>query len=331
MPETAIASPDPRQKVLITGGAGFIGAAVARALLERGTSVVVLDQRAPVLQDHGDPIVGAQFVCVDVLDALGIARAMRDHAPARLVHTAAIVGAGLSIDAPVRTVTTNVVGLVNVLEAARMFGIGRTVFVSSQSVYGPGRYEPVDEKHPTDPDSPYGMTKLASEKLGNVYHSCFGLDFVSLRMAHIYGPGRPGGLRGNFIQEMLEAAQTGARFTMNRGGEQTKEPSHIADVAAAVCAALDVAPDRLEERVFNVGSGEVFTWNQIAAVIREMYPSAQLELGPGPIEVRSGVREQVLGPLDCRRAEQVLGVSTRYRLRDGLSQFAQWLERKRGH
>ena len=331
MLQTPLAAPDARQKVLITGGAGFIGAAVARALLRRGTPVVLLDQRAPVLLETDDSLAGTTFAAVDVLDPLGVARALREHAPAQLVHAGAIVGAGLSIDAPVRTVTTNVVGLVNVLEAARMFGIGRTVFVSSQSVYGPGRYEPVDEKHPTDPDSPYGATKLASEKLGNVYHSCFGLDFVSLRMAHIYGPGRPGGLRGNYIQEMLEAAQTGARFTMQRGGEQTKEPSHIDDVATAVCAALDVAPDSLEERVFNVGSGEVFTWNEIAAVIRQMYPSAQLELGPGPIEVRPGIREQVLGPLDCRRAERMLGVKARYRLRDGLAQFAQWLERKRGH
>lgn len=331
MGDTAIAAPDPRQKVLITGGAGFIGAAAARALLQRGTPVVVLDQRAPVLLEKDDAIADAQFVAVDVLDPLGIARAMRNHAPARLIHAAAIVGAGISIDGPVRTVTTNVVGLANVLEAARMFGIGRTVFISSQSVYGPGHYEPVDEKHPTDPDSPYGMTKLAGEKLGNVYQSCFGLDFVSLRMAHIYGPARPGGLRGNYIQEMLEAAQTGVRFMMSKGGEQTKEPSHIADVAAAVCAALDVAPDRLGERVFNVGSGEVFTWNEIAAVIREMYPSARLELGPGFMEVRPGVREQMLGPLDCRRAERILGVSPRYRLRDGLSHFAQWLQHKRGH
>ena len=116
MPQTAIAAPDPKQKVLITGGAGFIGAAVVRMLVQRGTPVVVLDHRAPVLQEAGDPIAGAQFVSADVLDPLGIARAMRDHETARLVHTAALVGAGLSIDAPVRTVTTNVVGLVNVLE-----------------------------------------------------------------------------------------------------------------------------------------------------------------------------------------------------------------------
>jgi len=329
MVQGSAAAPDPRQRVLITGGAGFIGAAVARALLRRGTPVVLLDQRAPAQLERDDPIAEATFVAVDVLDALGVARALKDHAPARLVHAGAIVGAGLSIDSPVRTVTTNVVGLANVLEAARMFGIGRTVFVSSQSVYGPGRYAPVDEKHPTDPDSPYGATKLASEKIGNVYHSCFGVDFVSLRMSHIYGPGRPGGLRGNYIQDMLEAAQTRTRFTMARGGDQTKEPSHIDDVATAVCAALDVAPDRLEERVFNVGSGEVFTWKEIAAVVRQMYPLADLELGPGPIEVRPGIREQVLGPLDCRRAEQMLGVKARYRLRDGLAQFARWLEQQR--
>ena len=97
--------------------------------------------------------------------------------------------------------------LTNVLELVRSNGLGRIVQISSQSVYGPGKYEPVDEGHPTDPDSPYGVTKIASEKWGNVYASAFGVDFVALRMPHIYGPGRPAGLRGNVIQDMLEAAE----------------------------------------------------------------------------------------------------------------------------
>src|SRR5690349_18895426 len=98
----------------------------------------------------------------------------------------------------------------------------------------------LSEEHPTEPESPYGATKLASEKIGNAYATCFGVDIVSLRMSHIYGPGRPGGLRGNVIQDMLEAAQAGRLFQMERGGDQTKEPCYIDDIATAICAALDV-------------------------------------------------------------------------------------------
>ena len=318
-------------KVLITGGGGFIGAAVARALLDRGTPVAIFDRVRPAPMWKGDPIGAAEFIAGDVLEPLSIVRAMQAAKPARMVHSAAIVGAGLSIDSPGPTVATNVMGLSNVLEAARMSDIGRTVFISSQSVYGQGRYQPVDEGHPTEPESPYGATKLASEKLGAVYQRCFGIDFVSLRMSHIYGPGRPGGARGNVIQEMLEAAQAGTRFSMASGGDQTKEPSHIDDISAAVCAALDAPPETLSARVFNVGSGEVLTWRQIAGVVQQLYPEAKMDLGDGNTLIRPGLYEQMLGPLDVSLAETVLGIKPRYRIREGLEQFAQWLARERSH
>jgi UDP-glucose 4-epimerase len=235
-----------------------------------------------------------------------------------MVHSAAIVGAGLSIDAPAKTVATNVVGITNVLDAARKIGVGRTVFISSQSVYGPGQYEPVDEKHPTEPESPYGATKLACEKLGEAYRRCFGIDFVSLRMSHIYGPGRPGGLRGNTIQEMLEAALAHTTYVMKSGGDQTKEPSHIDDITAAVCAALEAPVELLTARGFNVGTGEVVTWKHIAAIVREIFPHASLEIGPGMTLIRPGIYEQMLGPLDITLAERVLGFKPRYRIRAGL-------------
>jgi UDP-glucose 4-epimerase len=318
--------------VLITGGGGFIGSSIARALLGKGVAVVLYDQRPPTPLTAHDPIGSAAMVVGDILDPFSLMRAVDKHDVKRVVHTASIVGAGLSIDNPVRTIEVNLIGLTYVLETARTRKLGRIVQISSQSVYGPGQYEPVDEQHPTDPDSPYGVTKLASEKWGNVYASCFGVDFVALRMPHIYGPGRPAGLRGNVIQDMLEAAQTVQPFRMARGGDQTKEPVYIEDIVAAVMSALDVPARRLQGRAHNVGIGQVFTWRQIADAIRELYPGAALELGPGPIEVRPGMLEQPLGPLDCGRAQAVLGYVPRYKLREGLRHFANWLDanRKRG-
>ena len=227
--------------VLITGGGGFIGAAVARALIRNSVPVVIFDQRPPMPLSADDPIQSAAVIVGDILDPFALLRAVEKHKVKRFLHTASIVGAGLSIDNPVRTLQVNMMGLTNVLEISRSLSLGRIIQISSQSVYGPGQYEPVDEKHPTDPDSPYGVTKLSGEKWGNVYASAFGVDFVALRMPHIYGPGRPAGLRGNVIQDMLEAAQTGKPFSMAAGGDQTKEPVYVEDIVAATLAALDSA------------------------------------------------------------------------------------------
>ncbi|MSO93342.1 MAG: NAD-dependent epimerase/dehydratase family protein [Rhodospirillales bacterium] len=319
-------SKDP---VLITGGSGFIGAAVARALQNRGTPVTLFDQRPPTPFDETDAIASVPFAAGDILDSFSLVRAIQQSKAKRIVHGAAIVGAGISIDGPVRTVTTNVLGVTNVLEAARSLGLGRIVFMGSQSVYGPGRYAPVDEGHPTHPDSPYGVTKLASEALGNVYNSCYGVDFVSLRIPHVYGPGRPSGLRGNVIQDMLEAAQAGRPYRMTVGGDQTKDPTYVEDVTQAFLAALDVPAVKLRGRAYNVALGDVMTWRQVAGVVRELYPKADLQLGPGPVIVRPGVPEQPLGALDLKLAKEVLGYAPRYPIRGGIKHFAAWLEARR--
>jgi len=312
--------------VLITGGSGFIGAAAARELISKNIPVVIYDKSQPTALSKDDLLQGASVAIGDILDPFALLRAVKEHKVGRFVHSASIVGAGLSIDNPVRTLEVNTMGLTNVLEIVRTLGLGRVVQISSQSVYGPGQYEPVDERHPTDPDSPYGVTKLAGEKWGNVYASVFGVDFVALRMPHIFGPGRPAGLRGNVIQDMLLAAQLGKPFRMESGGDQTKEPVYVKDIVAAIIAALEVPESALRGRVYNVATGEVFTWRKIAAAIQEIYPKASFDLGPGPIFVRPGVAEQKLGPLDISLARSVLGYEPRYRLPKALSDFAEWLE-----
>jgi nucleoside-diphosphate-sugar epimerase len=311
--------------VLITGGSGFVGGTVARALSERGTPVVIMDLQPPRGLEPDDPVSRVPFVLGDILDPHPIARAVRDHGIKRLVHGAAVVGAGISMNTPWRTVMTNAQGMLNVLETARTFGLGRVVFVGSQSIYGPGQYEPVDEDHPKAPDSPYGTTKLYSEAIAANYTTIWGVDFVSLRIPHIYGPGRPSGLRGNVIQEMLEAAQGGRPFRMETGGDQRKEPVYVKDVVWAMLAALDIDEEKLTHRALNVAIGAVYTWREIAAAVGAIYPNADLELGPGLKEVYPGIIEQPLGPLDLSRAKSILGYEPRYPLDRGLTDFAAWL------
>src|SRR6516165_906903 len=129
-----------REPVLITGGSGFIGGAVARVLIARGVAVTVFDQKSPEALSASDPISRASFVPGDILDSFALVRALRAGNATRILHAAAIVGAGLSIDAPVQTIKTNLLGITNVLEAARSLRLGRVVLISSQSVYGPGQY-----------------------------------------------------------------------------------------------------------------------------------------------------------------------------------------------
>lgn len=311
--------------VLVTGGGGFVGGAVARALFERGTAVVIMDVQPPRPFDDDDPITRIPFVLGDIVDPHPLARAVREHGSRRIVHAAAVVGAGISMNMPWRTVMTNVQGILNVLETARTFGLGRVIFAGSQSIYGPGQYKPVDENHPKTPDSPYGTTKLFSESIANNYATIWGVDFVSLRIPHVYGPGRPSGLRGNVIQEMLEAAQAGRPFRMPSGGDQRKEAIYVKDVVWAMLAALDIDAGRLTHRAFNIAVGAVHTWREIADAVRELYPDADLELGPGLKEVYPGVMEQPLGPLDLSRAKSVFGYEPRFPLREGLRDFADWL------
>jgi UDP-glucose 4-epimerase len=148
-------------------------------------------------------------------------------------------------------------------------------------------------------------------------------------MPHIYGPGRPAGQRGNVIQEMLEAAQTGKTFTMSAGGDQTKEPVYVEDIVTGTVAVLSVPADRLVGRAYNLGTGEVFTWRQIAAAVQDIYPKADLQLGDGPITVRPRVLEQKLGPLDWSRAHTAFDYTPRYKLREGLAHFDAWLRSSR--
>jgi len=221
-------------KVLVTGGAGFIGSHVAEALLARGDEVVCLDNFndyydpackrrnvAPVLQNPAYTLYDA-----DVRDTDAVERIFATEQPDKVIHLAAMAGVRYSIERAPLYVAVNVQGTVNLLEAARHHRVRNFVFASTSSVYGRSARVPFREDDPTDhPLAPYPATKKACEVMGHAYHNMFGLNFTAVRFFSVYGPrGRP-----DMMPAALDAALPYEIINLGRG-----EPVLMADFVRLV-------------------------------------------------------------------------------------------------
>lgn len=223
-------------KVLVTGGAGFIGTHVCRELLERGAEVVVLDDLST-----GDP---ANLSSLPVLlrtgsvtdaDAVKTASAGVE----AMVHLAAIASVPLSLQAPARTHDVNVTGTVNVLEAARAAG-AYVVVASSAAVYGDTPSASCGEAAPLLPVSPYAMSKLAAEAYTTSWQRSFGLDTLALRFFNVFGPlQRPGHAYAAVVPAFIDAALQGRHLQIHGDGRQTRDFIPVSTVAALLCDAVE--------------------------------------------------------------------------------------------
>ena len=226
-------------RILITGGAGFIGSHVADAYCERGHEVMILDS----LWEHGGGLLenvpaGAQFVQMDVRDR-SIAEVFRDFKPEIVNHHAAQHSVAIGSRDPAYDAEVNVLGLLNLLRNAVATGTQKVIFASSGATFGtPGRL-PIDERTPQRPESPYGITKLASEYYLRFYEREHGLRFTALRYGNVYGPRQdPNGEAGVvaiFIGKFLQ----GSSVRIDSDGEQTRDYVFVKDVADANVKALD--------------------------------------------------------------------------------------------
>jgi nucleoside-diphosphate-sugar epimerase len=300
-------------RVLVTGGAGFIGSNVVALLRERGHAVVVLDDLssgyAENLRDD------CTFVQADVRDGEDVRRAAADCAV--IWHLAASVGNKRSIDNPQHDSATNVLGMLNVLEAARAHGIERVVFSSSAGIFGELKSLPIAEDHPQEPDSPYGVSKLAAEKHCLVYNKLYGMRNVCLRYFNVYGPNQRFDAYGNVIPIFAERALTGRDIVVFGDGEQTRDFVHVSDVAAANVAA---GLHRDAAGVFNIGSATRVTINWLADTIVEL-SGAGVSKTYGP--PRAGDVRDSLACVDAARS--AFGYDPQVDLRGGLEQYLRWL------
>ncbi|MFC7114615.1 NAD-dependent epimerase/dehydratase family protein [Natronoarchaeum sp. GCM10025703] len=249
------------ETVLVTGGAGFIGSHLVDALVEEN-DVRVLDNFSSGSREylHQD----AELNEGDIRDEKLISEAMSG--VDIVFHEAAVVSVSQSVEEPTESHSVNIEGTLNVLEAARAED-ARVILASSAAIYGHPEYVPIDEGHPTEPSSPYGLEKATADEYARLYHELYGLETVALRYFNVYGPRQAGGDYSAVISIFLEQARAGEPITVNSDGEQTRDFVHVSDVVQANLLAAKT--DHVGE-AFNVGTGSSVTIQELAETIRDI-------------------------------------------------------------
>ena len=243
----------PSHTTLVTGGAGFIGSHVVEMLLSRGTPVTILDDFSSGREANIPEHDRLRVVRGDVADADAVADAL--DGCSRVVHLAAVASVQRSVEDPIQTHRSNLIGTVQLLERCRHVGVERVVYASSAAVYGNSQEPPVREDGPLDPETPYAIDKLAGEHYLRYYRRVHGVSAMSLRFFNVYGPRQVSDSPySGVISLFTRSALTGAPLTVMGDGLQTRDFVYVEDVAATVVACLDL--ERLPSAsVLNVGGG----------------------------------------------------------------------------
>ena len=278
------------KRVLVTGGAGFIGHHLARALLGRGVAVTVLDDLSMGRRENVP--TAARFVEGDVRDARALDDALEG--VDAVLHEAAVVSIRASVEHFVRDAEVNLIGTLALLRAIAARRVARAVLASSMAVYADSpRPEPLCENAPTVPISPYGVAKLAAERYWLLIGAQAGVATTALRYFNTYGPNQTPtpyvGVITIFIQRLL----AGGAPRIFGDGEQARDFIHVDDVVAANLAVLDAPAASVAGRVFNVGTGHATSVNEVAAaLINALAPGAQPEHLPAqPGEMRNAIAD----------------------------------------
>jgi len=274
--------------ILVTGGAGFIGSNLIDALVERGYPVRVLDNLSTGKRGNLPDDGSVELIVGDVADAQAMRRAVQGCRA--VVHLAAVASVQASVDDPVGTHQSNLVGTLNLCEAMREQGVRRVVFASSAAIYGNnGEGSPISEDTPKAPLTPYAADKLASEHYLDFYRRQHKLEPVVFRFFNIYGPRQdPSSPYSGVISIFTERAQKGLPIAVFGDGEQTRDFLYVADLVEVLVQALE-APEAVEGAV-NVGLNQATSLNQLLAAIGDV-------LGVLPV-----VRYQAARPGDIRHS-----------------------------
>lgn len=320
-----------KKGILVTGGSGLVGAYAVRMLLERGERPVVFDVAVNerLLEAVGVDVQSISVVRGDILDLPGLISAIRDNGIGRIIHLAAFLGEEVQ-RRPYSGVRLNLMGTVNVLEAARLEGVSRVTFPSSGTVYlgslGEGGPKKIDETIALNPLSIYAATKAGSEFLGRTYAQRFGFEFILVRFAALYGPS-PAGLkatREQAIQAMVRAALRGEAASI----KWPYGPSELLyGKDAAKGAVLACLKENLKDNIFHIGSGEMATGEEIVRVLKRHFPKLEIALAKG--ERPMPYPEERI-PHDQSRAREQLGYEPDYPLEKALRDYADTLKKIEG-
>lgn len=309
-------------RVLVTGGAGFIGSHLAQELSRRGETVRVLDNLSTGRRQN---LAGAtlEFIEGDVTDMDAVRTAM---AGCQVVfHQAALVSAPRSLAEPACNHQVNVTGFFNVLEAARQTGARRVVYASSAAVYGNLPALPKTEEAPLQLLTPYAAAKRMNELYAATYAAAYGLETIGLRYMNVFGPRQDStSPYSGVLSIFCRAALSGQPCHIYGDGQQTRDFVFIADVVEALlrAAAVDAAVCAANP-ILNIGRGQQTSLNQIVAILSDLlgHPILTRYSPPRPGDIRHSLA-------DIRRARAALGFDPQVTIHDGLARTLAWFEQQ---
>jgi len=302
-------------RVLVTGGAGFIGSHLVRSLLDRGDEVVVLDDLSTGKRENLPASDHLTLIVGDVADGVAVAQALEGCSA--FAHLAAVASVERSVREPLVTHRTNLQGSIQLFEEASRQGVRRGLYASSAAVYGDAQTLPLAETAELRPLTPYAIDKLAGEYYLAHYHRSGKLNATAFRFFNVFGPRQdPSSPYSGVISIFLDRAGRGVPITVFGDGEQTRDFVYVGDVVAALMAALEQQGDVGEMPVYNVGRGESVTLTELLEVVGNL-PGvvAPLQVNHGP--PREGDIRHSLA--DADRLKGTLGWVPRTSLAEGLA------------
>ncbi len=313
--------------VLVTGGAGFAGSYVTRALLDRGYRVVIYD--------IGDFRPESRFVIGDAIGSVIVERGSIDnfprvlevvmkHRPQAIAHLGAIMDIGFLDLNPMVALKVNVEGTLNIFEAARLHGVGRVVMFSTIAAIGRKIYEPIDGDHPTimarsGPLGSYGAAKVASEAFAFAYNQSFGLDTRIIRPSALYGFGMSW-LAPNYMKQIVEPAIMGQPVKLASGGQMPRDYAHVSDLASLAVAVIE-GPDDADRLFFAATGQPLRTCSDVGSIVRGLVKDASIEIGDAWTEV-DRAELPFRGQISIANAQKQLGWQPRFtKLEDGIADY----------
>ena len=304
-------------RILITGGAGFIGSHIADACVAMGHEVMVLDNLSSGKKENVPP--QARFVLCDVTSDTAV-EAVRTFRPEIVSHHAAQINVRASVADPQFDAQVNILGSLRLLEAARQSGVRKFLFASSGGAgYGEQEQFPADESHPVRPVSPYGAAKMSVELYLHFYRARYGLEYTALRYANVYGPRQDPHGEAGVVAIFASLVLRGQTAIVNGDGEQTRDFVYVGDVVRANVAALE----RGDGLSVNIGTGVETSVNTLFRRLRDLAGSRQEEIhGPAmPGEQRRSC-------LENRMASYELGWYPETSLEEGLARTLDFFREK---
>jgi len=300
-------------KILVTGGAGFIGSTLVDRLISEGHELIVLDNLVSGKRDYINP--KAKLYELNIC-APEVSEVFKTEQPEMVYHLAAQIDVRISVSDPVFDNQVNAVGSLNILENCRLNNVKKFIFVSTGgAIYGEAEEIPTTESAPTYPLSPYGIHKLTTEKYCNFYQEVYGLDYTILRFANVYGPRQYKGGEAGVVSIFIDHAVSGKECLINGDGTQTRDYVYVDDVVTALSKAKEVN----YQGEINIGCAKEISVLDIVAAIKNSLGS---DFSPQHVPAKPG--EQRRSCLSYALANQILAWEPKIDINEGVKRTIEW-------